>query len=100
MGTVRAAHQGASPCVVCLDLTDTGLAVHGDAEWQVAFLTALGVPVEDAILTLEMSPAQGPGRHRFHVWVCRSCAAKAKFGRPPVPVLLVLGALVPTAVQP
>ena len=91
-------------CVVCLRGTDTALAFQGEAEWMIAGVSALGVPLKQAGVMVSHFFGCLPGRVpdgddlTIVVQVCSSCVAKAKPGFP-VPGLVV-GGRVPTIGQP
>lgn len=81
-------------CIACLNGTDTALGFRGDLEWAAAGLTALGVPEDQAVATVENTelPVDEAGRVEAVFQVCASCAAKAG-----MPVGLVYGgAKIPT----
>ncbi|WP_331761260.1 hypothetical protein OG225_42945 (plasmid) [Nocardia sp. NBC_01377] len=63
-------------CVRCLRGTDTGVAFEGSAEWAIAGLVSLGLPVEQAVAALGWTDGSVPsGRITVPVRVCGTCAA-------------------------
>jgi hypothetical protein len=61
--------------------TDTGLAVIGEPEWQIAVLVVLGVPTDEAVATWRVFAAEEaagtsprPQDEVHRIRVCRSCA--------------------------
>jgi hypothetical protein len=89
--------------------TDTALAFHGEAEWIIGGLLALGIPEGEAEATAhafwsERDPTLRKGEVPGGILtepirVCRDCvrAAEAPF---PAPVLAIPGAPVPVVGQP
>ena len=70
-------------CVVCLRGTDTALPLEGEAEWIVAVLNRLGLPMDQAYETLRLAVGSDPGKVpdgvvQVAVQVCADCVAKAK----------------------
>ena len=65
-------------CVACLRGTDTALAFRGPAEWAAAGLVRLGLPMAEAIATIEAFPGmvEADGATRMFR-VCERCAHKA-----------------------
>jgi hypothetical protein len=91
-------------CIVCLTPTDTGLAFQGPAEWAIAGLTVLGVPADEAAITLEArwetAPGNVPdGEVTVPVRVCRECVRRCPASFPD-PVLVVDGAEIPVIAGP
>jgi hypothetical protein len=86
-------------CIGCLRPTDTALGIRGVPEWHAAGLVRLGLPMEEAIATVQVVEFEpGPdGRHDAAYRVCQRCAAR---GGLPQPVLAVDGERLPTIVQP
>ena len=91
-------------CVSCGQGTDTGLIVVGEAEWHAAFLVILGIPEDQAGITvsegmgypIDKVPAGTfTATHR----VCRECARRSNVPLPD-PAVLHDGALVPAVQQP
>lgn len=89
-------------CVPCYrGDTTTALVFRGEAEWAIAGLCVLGVPVEEASATVEVFAEQELGAPKgtvpagtldLGVRVCRDCARKAGFpvgkvGRGGLPVI-------------
>jgi hypothetical protein len=74
-------------CVVCLQGTDTGLAVRGPAEAYLATLQVLGVPDDQAQTMLEDSSGSAPGTVpggtlTLAARVCRPCVEASGTGLP------------------
>jgi hypothetical protein len=74
-------------CVICLRGTDTGVVMHGPAEFVVGGLMALGVPPDHATKTFQVAhygadaipgPDIVPGRRSPHRPVVPCCADKIK----------------------
>lgn len=89
-------------CVSCFQPTDTGMATVGEAEWHVAFLTRLGIPIDQAEATLREGTGAAPGmvmdgRYPVSWRVCRSCVHKVT--DTVEPVLVIPGARLPAMVQ-
>lgn len=89
-----------SDCFACMTPTDSGLATEGEAEWHIAFATALGVPQDQAALLIQHDDGTvRDGRYATQWRVCTSCAAASRASFP-APVLLIPGAPVPVVSQP
>jgi hypothetical protein len=74
-------------CVVCFQGCDTAVAFRGEAEWVVAGLSVLGVPMDQAATTVSMlaecEPGMCPeGQMTVAVRVCEACHAKSRTGFP------------------
>lgn len=87
-----------SSCIVCLTGTDTVLGFRGDINWVAGGLAALGVPVEQAIATVENTdiPVDQFGQMEAVFQVCAECSGKANM---PKPALVYGGASIPTLEQ-
>lgn len=83
-------------CIACLRPTDTALGVRGEAEWHAAFLVVMGVPEDEARLTVQRH-APSSDRYDAAYQVCGRCARNSPF---PQPALALPGAPVPTIEQP
>jgi hypothetical protein len=77
----------AGSCVVCLEGTDTGLAIVGDAEYAAAGLAAMGVPITEAIATIAVYAERAlgfdqgtvpTGKQTWVLRVCRDCADRGE----------------------
>lgn len=91
-----APHLGQSgSCIVCLRGTDTALAFRGDVNEIAAGLVAIGVPIRDAIATVQAYPpeADAAGPH-YTVRVCSTCV-RQNAPRLPEPALAIPGAEIP-----
>jgi hypothetical protein len=93
-------------CVNCGRGTDTALALDGEAEWYIAFLTVLGIAEDEATATLraylDPSPPAGQvpdGRMTITVRVCAECVSQASAPFP-APALAMPGMSVPVLRQP
>jgi hypothetical protein len=102
------------PCVLCLNGTDTGMLLQGEAQWLVGAISQLGVSPERAATMVTASfagqrcdPGLVPaGRQEMLVSICSRCAAAA--GVPTAPGQVVrdeagmgrIAAPVPRFVQP
>ena len=67
-------------CVVCLQGTDTALALTGEAEWVIASLVALGIPSDQATVLVSSVTGCDPGKVPIGDFtlvfrVCAGCAA-------------------------
>ncbi|MDO0938662.1 hypothetical protein QQY66_45690 [Streptomyces sp. DG2A-72] len=78
-------------CIVCGTPTDTGIAFRGEAEFLIAGLHKLGVPMKEAAIIVENMCSErygtDPGMVRSGVleWTVRVCAEsaeKASFTKP------------------
>lgn len=95
-------------CIACLRPTDTALAFAGQGEWLIAALVVLGVPQDQAYLTLldgwleqglQVPAGRVPGGRLTQAFrVCRDCVRASGCGFPD-PVLAVNGARVPVIGQ-
>jgi hypothetical protein len=91
-------------CVICLQGTDTGLALIGEGEWVIAGLEMLGVPRDEAGDTASRAFGSPLGHVpigqdlKVVVTVCAACVEKAGHGFPR-PTPLFLGE-VPGVLQP
>lgn len=68
-------------CIVCLNGTDTGLAFTGEAEWVIAGLARLGVPVDQASVIVSDATGDRPGivpaaSFTLAFQVCDNCAQR------------------------
>ena len=65
-------------CVGCLRGCDTCVAVVGDVDWHCAFLTVIGVPLEEAEAMIQAPwfPILAPDFPPVFYRVCTACAAK------------------------
>lgn len=93
-------------CVACMTPTDTALGVRGEPEWHIAFLTALGIPLDQAEKTFEVMERTAPGImsndgsvYEWGVQVCTACAEKSRAPLP-IPVLALPGRDLPVVGQP
>lgn len=95
-------------CIVCMRPTDTALAFRGEGDWLIAGLMSLGIPRDQAYLTL-LHAWREHGRHvddgmvpsgtlTETVRVCHKCVRKAGPGLPD-PVLCIPGAEIPGVSQ-
>lgn len=98
---------GRGSCIVCGRGTDTALAFQGEAEWCLAGVVALGVPEDEAYLTLLSGwQEEGRGTQKGQVpcgtlsAVIRVCADCVEAATPnfPKPTLLYRGAELPAIV--
>lgn len=87
--------QGASPCVACFGMTDTGVGCVGSLEFQAGLLVALGLTVEEALNTAMTHPDHEQPQYECVVRVCGDCASRTGF----VPALVIVGADLPCFVQ-
>jgi hypothetical protein len=92
------------PCIACFKATDTALGTEGEAEWHTAFLTLLGLEMQEAEDMVSVGTGNPLGKFpngRFEVIhrVCADCAAKTKLNFPK-PTLSVPGMEIPCARQP
>jgi hypothetical protein len=76
-------------CVVCMKGTDTCVSLSGEAEWVVAALHVMGMPMDDAAVLIShvtgCDPGMAPPGQIMRVFrVCRSCAAEGKMEVGPV----------------
>jgi hypothetical protein len=92
-------HNG--PCVVCMTPTDTALAFEGCAEWCMAGLSVLGVPLDEAIAIFNIDPDEpdANGRHTVRVRVCVGCVRKCSAPFPD-PTITLPGGGIPVVPQP
>lgn len=68
-------------CVVCYRGTDTGVAFDCDADFAMAALTMLGVPMDQAIATVQRVHATQMNPNKpWAVHLCRRCAARSGSG--------------------
>lgn len=81
-------------CIACLTGTDTGIGIGGDAEWKAAALTVMGVPMDQAVATINalIEDHQIPDGTCVVMRVCAACAAKMTTVKP---VLLAGDAAIP-----
>ena len=69
----------AHSCVICLQGCDTGLALHGEAEWIIAGLLNLGIPDMDEAATMlgtlhGCDPGMVPnGLGTVTIQLCQAC---------------------------
>jgi hypothetical protein len=76
MATILPAVAPHESCVACFKGdTTTGLALRGSDEFKAAGLAAMGIPVEQAISTIE---ANAPHDPVSFIRVCADCAARAR----------------------
>ena len=99
---LQGTYEGA--CIVCLQPTDTGLAFDGEAEFAVACLSKLGVPMEQSAVAIQLATGCEPGmvpegRFRLVVRVCRDCVSASEVPFP-VPALILDKAPIPCLTQP
>jgi hypothetical protein len=79
-------------CTVCLQGTDSALALRGELEWIAAALIHLGIPFEEACELVRTMPEQPFGPDTFLFRVCQDCAEPARMtvgllaGRTEVPL--------------
>lgn len=91
----------AGSCVVCLRGTDTGLAFVGEAVFAAEGLNALGLPVEQAVATIqvfaeqEMGCARGTMPEGEQTWVFRVCQDCADHSERFIVSLIAKGKLLP-----
>lgn len=69
-------------CLICLTGTDTGLAFVGEAEWAIAGLNVLGVPMDQAPAVFDAMTGCVPGtvpdgEMTVVVTVCASCVQRS-----------------------
>jgi hypothetical protein len=89
-------------CIVCLEPTDTGLAVRGEPEAAMAVLMVLGVPGDQAAAVLPQALGCAPGmvpdgEVTVPFRVCARCAARLPGARVG---LILAGAELPTVRVP
>ena len=91
----------ADSCTVCMKGTDTGLAFVGEAEWIMAGMVRMGIPIDQVPGTFGACVGSAPGMvpvGRLTVTV-RACVGCANLAGLPVDVIAV-GSQIPSYVQP
>lgn len=81
-------------CIACLTGTDTGIGIGGDAEWKAAALTVMGVPMDQAVATIN-ALIEDTGIPDGDAVVLRACAGCASKMTTVKPVLLAGDAEIP-----
>lgn len=101
MANLQGDYKGS--CVACLQGTDSGVALVGEAEWLVAAIAFITKdPIEVAQKSVEVLMGWSPGmvasgECSMTIRVCEPCASKVGL---PKPVLLIPGQEVPTMWHP
>jgi hypothetical protein len=90
------AYGYAGSCVSCMEGTDTGLVLDGDAEWIIGVMGVIGISIDQALATLRWTDDSVPaGRVQVPVRVCAGCAGpRLKVG------LITRGGALPGVSQP